>query len=72
MSLSFSDFFEQDQLSILMKHQHNSMEVVDRVPRTEQPPLGYFSEGCKPTKATDIHDEHETQKGGSRKVTLKS
>lgn len=73
VSLSFIDLFKQDQLSFLMKHQHNSMEVVDFVPGTKQPCLGYFSEGSKPAKAiNNVHDVCETRKGGITKVPLKS
>lgn len=72
MSLSFIDLFKQDQLSFLMKHQHNSMEVVDFVLGTKQPCLGYSSEGYKPTKGINVRDVCETEKGGIMKVTLKS
>lgn len=57
----------KDQLSFLMKHQHNSMELLDFVPGTEQPCLGYFSEGFKPTKVINVRDVCETQKRGDTK-----
>ncbi|KAH6808567.1 phragmoplast orienting kinesin 1 [Perilla frutescens var. frutescens] len=57
----------KDQLSFLMKHQHNSMELIDYVPGTKQPCLAYSSEGYKPTKEMNVRDVCETRKGGITK-----
>lgn len=70
MSLSFTDIIKQGQLSFLMKHQHNSMELIDFIPGTERPCLGYFTEDYRPNRENNVHDVCETQKGETAKVTL--
>lgn len=55
-----------------MKHQHNSMKIIDFVPREEQSSLGYFSEGYELTKEINMPEKHETRKGGIMKVMHKS
>ncbi|KAI3469226.1 hypothetical protein Pfo_025889 [Paulownia fortunei] len=57
----------KDQLSFLMKHQHNSMKLMNFVPRPEQSSLGYFSESYEPSEEINMYDEHKTPNGGSMK-----
>ncbi|KAL6548172.1 hypothetical protein OROGR_008593 [Orobanche gracilis] len=53
----------KDHLSLLMKHQHTSMEQIDFVPRVEEDTLGHFSESYEPYEEINMLDEHKTPKG---------
>ncbi|KAL3626647.1 hypothetical protein CASFOL_030196 [Castilleja foliolosa] len=53
----------KDQLSLLMKSQHTSMELIDFVPRLEQASSGRFSESYESSEEFCMYDEHTSPKG---------
>lgn len=67
-SLSFRLFFNQDQLSFLIKHQHTSNGLTDTVPGSGQSSSGSFSESYESSEEINMSGEHNILMDGIMKV----